>query len=143
MGMAAYVSVRFASVTDGLSNTIYYTEQAGKPIRYSHGSHALTTILATDSDSWSLQETIWSGLTAGDFEPCSGDGLTPFYLSPLPQNSTCRINCSNLYSPFGFHPGGVNIGLADGSVRFLKETVNQSIFAALCSYNGGEIVGDY
>jgi prepilin-type N-terminal cleavage/methylation domain-containing protein/prepilin-type processing-associated H-X9-DG protein len=143
MGMAAYVTVGFASVTDGLSNTILFTEQAGKPIRYSHGGRAISTILATDPDAWTLQQTIWSGITGGDFEPCSGDGLTPFYVSPLPVNGTCRINCSNLYSPFSFHPGGVNTALGDGSVRFLKETINQATFAALCSYNGGEIVGDY
>jgi prepilin-type N-terminal cleavage/methylation domain-containing protein/prepilin-type processing-associated H-X9-DG protein len=143
MGMAAYLTVRFSSVTDGLSNTFLYTEQAGKPIRYTHGGHALTTILATDPDSWTLQQTIWSGIDGGDFEPCSGDGLTPFYASPLPANGTCRINCGNLYSPYSFHPGGVNVGLADGSVRFIKETLNQSTFAALVSYNGGEVVGDY
>ena len=142
MGMNAYRTVGFASVTDGLSNTILFTEQAGKPIRYSHGGRAGSTMHAADPDSWSLQQAIWAGLIGAGYEPCSGDGLTPFFADPRSINATCRINCSNIYSPFGFHPGGVNFAAADGSVHFLKETVNQGTFAALCSYEGGEIVGD-
>jgi len=136
-------TVGFASITDGLSNTILFTEQAGRPIRYSHGGRAGAAIKATDPDAWAAQQAIWAGLVGAGFEPCSGDGLTPYYADPRPENAVCRVNCGNTYSPYSFHPGGVNIALADGSVRFLKESVNQATFAALCSYKGGEIVGDY
>ena len=136
-------TLSFASITDGLSNTMLYTEQAGRPIRYSHGGRAGGTMTATDPDNAQLQQAIWAGLVGSGFNPCSGDGLTPWYADPQPQNAVCRINCSNVQSPFSFHPGGVNLALADGSVRFLKESVNIATFAALVSYNGGEIVGDY
>lgn len=136
-------TLSFASITDGLSNTMLYTEQAGRPIRYSHGGRAGGTMTATDPDNAQLQQAIWAGLVGSGFNPCSGDGLTPWYADPQPQNAVCRINCSNVQSPFSFHAGGVNLALADGSVRFLKESVNIATFAALVSYNGGEIVGDY
>ncbi len=142
-GMGSTSTLSFASITDGLSNTMLYTEQAGRPIRYSHGGRAGATMKATDSDNAQLQQAIWAGLVGAGFNPSSGDGLTPYYADPQRQNAVCRINCSNVQSPFGFHPGGVNIALADGSVRFLKESVNIATFAALCSYKGGEIVGDY
>ncbi len=39
-----------------------------------------------------------------------------------------------------FHPGGVNVLLGDGSVRFLKDTINGSVWRALGSPGGGEII---
>jgi prepilin-type N-terminal cleavage/methylation domain-containing protein len=38
------------------------------------------------------------------------------------------------------HPGGVQILLGDGSVRFLKESIELRALAALCTRAGGEIV---
>ena len=39
-----------------------------------------------------------------------------------------------------FHPGGVNMLLCDGSVRFVKDTVNVVTWRAIGSRNFGEIV---
>ncbi len=39
------------------------------------------------------------------------------------------------------HPGGANVGLADGSVRFLKQTINPAIMQGLGTRAGGEVVG--
>ena len=39
-----------------------------------------------------------------------------------------------------FHPGGVNALFADGSVRFVKNTVNVATWQALGSRNGGEVI---
>src|SRR5262249_39694053 len=38
------------------------------------------------------------------------------------------------------HPGGANVSLADGSVRFLKNNLNEAVLRALLSPAGGEIV---
>ena len=42
--------------------------------------------------------------------------------------------------PSSYHPGGVNLMLGDGSVRFIKETVALSVWRALSTRNGGEVV---
>lgn len=38
------------------------------------------------------------------------------------------------------HPGGVNVGLADGSVRFVKDTINPFTWYAVATPDGGEVV---
>lgn len=40
-----------------------------------------------------------------------------------------------------YHPGGVNILLADGSVRFVKSSIDGNTWRALGSINGAEVVG--
>jgi prepilin-type N-terminal cleavage/methylation domain-containing protein/prepilin-type processing-associated H-X9-DG protein len=39
-----------------------------------------------------------------------------------------------------FHPGGVNMLAADGSVKFIKDTVNQTAYWAFGTKAGGEVV---
>lgn len=41
------------------------------------------------------------------------------------------------------HPGGVNAGLADGSVQFIADTIDVNVFRALGTRAGGEIVTNY
>jgi prepilin-type processing-associated H-X9-DG protein len=38
------------------------------------------------------------------------------------------------------HPGGVNVLFADGSVKFIKDTVNASTWRALGTIAGGEVI---
>ncbi|MGL4553071.1 MAG: H-X9-DG-CTERM domain-containing protein, partial [Gemmataceae bacterium] len=41
------------------------------------------------------------------------------------------------------HPGGVNAVLMDGSVRFVRDAVGPSVWRALATRAGGEVIGDY
>ncbi len=38
------------------------------------------------------------------------------------------------------HPGGVNVGFCDGSVKFIKDTVSLATWAAIATKNYGEII---
>jgi len=42
--------------------------------------------------------------------------------------------------PSSNHPGGVNVALADGSVRFMKDSINPQTWWALGSRAGGEVI---
>jgi prepilin-type processing-associated H-X9-DG protein len=41
---------------------------------------------------------------------------------------------------YSFHPGGVNALFGDGSVRFLKESLNVVVQRSLITLNGGEAI---
>ena len=46
----------------------------------------------------------------------------------------------DLARPSSNHPGGVNVLLCDGSVKFIKDTINQRSWWALGTKAGGEVV---
>jgi prepilin-type processing-associated H-X9-DG protein len=45
------------------------------------------------------------------------------------------------FPPGSNHPGGVNMCFADGSVKFIKNTINLQTWWAIGTRNGGEVVG--
>jgi prepilin-type processing-associated H-X9-DG protein len=42
---------------------------------------------------------------------------------------------------FGHHPGGTIFGFADGSVRFIKESVDPKLMEKILTRDGGEVIG--
>ncbi|MDR3639251.1 MAG: DUF1559 domain-containing protein [Isosphaeraceae bacterium] len=98
------------------------------------------------------------GSTASSTSGNNGDHWVytyPWYVSELGYihlggpNSTSCTNPADGYSyvgplgsapPTSNHSGGVNIANADGSVRFVKDTVNLTTWWALGTRNGGEVI---
>jgi prepilin-type processing-associated H-X9-DG protein len=63
-----------------------------------------------------------------------------------PNKPACALSMAfgtadSFIGPSSMHPGGVNVVMMDGSVRFLKDSVNLAAWLGLGSRNGGEIVG--
>jgi len=105
--------------------------------------------------------TSWFALTAGTNNLINNTGQNWAVGSPaytmfntiVPPNSTqykwgsCRNGCSGC-SPDGSsyvnassnHSGGVNALLADGSVRFVKNTIAQTVYWALGTRANGEVI---
>ena len=46
-----------------------------------------------------------------------------------------------VFIPKSKHPGGINVGMCDGSVRFVKNTISVLIFRAISTSKGNESVG--
>ena len=38
------------------------------------------------------------------------------------------------------HPGGINVLLGDGSVRFVKNSINMPVWLGLNTISGGEVI---
>jgi prepilin-type N-terminal cleavage/methylation domain-containing protein/prepilin-type processing-associated H-X9-DG protein len=64
--------------------------------------------------------------------------------SQYPNCRTCSWqgdwDCDGMYGLSSYHPGGGNVLMADGSVKFLKSTTNQTVIWALGSRDQGEVV---
>ena len=115
-------------MTDGTSNTLLVVEKAGSPGRFVKGK-----AMGTPGGAYN-----WYGPWAGDL----GIAHNLYTVNPDGSFSTpgpCVMNCVNEFQAYSFHPGGVNVGLADGSVRFLRESVSVPALAALATRAGGEV----
>lgn len=112
---------KFATVTDGLSNTIFYVECAGRPDSYVMGKQTGSNNVGASAWADSENEIGLDG--------CN-NGSTP---------GIQAINCTNSGEVYAFHSGGANIGLCDGSVRFVSQSVSIRIFAAMVTAKAGEI----
>ena len=58
-----------------------------------------------------------------------------------PSGAPVFINGNNNGELYSFHTGGINVCMADGSVRFISQTISAATFAALVTAQGGDIVG--
>jgi prepilin-type N-terminal cleavage/methylation domain-containing protein/prepilin-type processing-associated H-X9-DG protein len=136
-------TVKFAAIRDGLSNTMMTSE-----------------ILV--GQGWNLHGFSWWGYApqfTGLYPPNSSQPdvmQSKSYCSvpgSNPQGVTCvgatgTQSAGGLYSgglgmdniPRSKHPGGVNAGMCDGSVRFIKNSVNIYTFQGLSSSQGGEVI---
>ena len=60
------------------------------------------------------------------------------YTNSEDTNWWCGTLCSA--APTSNHPGGVNVGFGDGSVKFIKDTVAMQTWWALGTRSGGEVI---
>jgi prepilin-type processing-associated H-X9-DG protein len=114
---------RLAAITDGTAQTLLVTEYAGRPHLWRAGRPV--SGIYVSASAW-----VGGPLTFG--QGSSYDGTTK--LGP------CAINCTNDREVYSFHPDGANAVFADGSVHFLKASINIRIFARLVTRAGGEVL---
>ncbi len=68
------------------------------------------------------------------------DSLFPFNACRLACGPGCCMDNSTSYPATSAHPGGVNVLMADGSVKFIKNTVSRVTYWALGTRAGTEVV---
>jgi prepilin-type processing-associated H-X9-DG protein len=70
--------------------------------------------------------------------------LGTLILPPNPKISNCDhtggLANPGMFNMSSYHPGGANALFCDGSVKFLKDSTNQTVIWALGSRGNGEIV---
>jgi prepilin-type N-terminal cleavage/methylation domain-containing protein/prepilin-type processing-associated H-X9-DG protein len=90
---------------------------------------------------WTNGGVYYSGVTTA--VPPNTNVTSPGFNGPFDWVSVDENNGGPTYaslSASGYHPGGVNTLLADGSVKFVKNTVNGDTWRALGSVAGGEVI---
>ncbi len=116
-------TVSIASVTDGTSNTLAVGESLGAQ--------------RADNNFWQF-----NAATNGTTVPINFV-TARIVCQDGQQFGSADWGCRFSYSNTGFkskHPGGANFLFADGSVHFLKQTINMHTYCALGSRNGGEVI---
>jgi prepilin-type N-terminal cleavage/methylation domain-containing protein/prepilin-type processing-associated H-X9-DG protein len=135
------------SITDGTSNTILFTEFAGKMEMYLTGyKDSGVTLLGVPQAPYPQPTTgalLYGGLGgwgdpamgADELWGSSADGTSG-------PNGPCLMNCSNNFGMYSFHTGGCNAVFADGSVHFLTQGIPANVLIALTTMQGGETTAD-
>ncbi len=107
-----------AAITDGTSNTMMIGEDVG---------------VMNDHNAWSYA----NGANGTCAIPLN---LGNLLIQPAGQNVTPG-NWPNVYSFRSMHTGGANFGLADGSVRFVRASMDLTTYRNASSFAGGEVLG--
>jgi prepilin-type N-terminal cleavage/methylation domain-containing protein/prepilin-type processing-associated H-X9-DG protein len=164
----SYSDVAF--ISDGTSNTIAFVERnrgrgdgsSGKPgdVWTGVGIAGFPTYViqnAADQDYLkgtaiptcnNFAKTNAPGYTWGGWTWAGGEytnAVTNFVLTPNSPNKDCSP-WGGVGTGYGFfsarssHPGGVNVLLADGSVKFIKDSISPPTWYALATAQGGETI---
>ncbi len=158
-GVFAQVPVRIADITDGTSNTAAFSEST-------LGNGAAVTGVPTDPQT--IRRVVLEVAGGNDPTPTdcqSGNGVwnprrgeqwinghfgNTLYNHFYTPNQTAKWDCGNashnkaLTSARSAHSGGVNLLLCDGSVRFVRDSVPETVWRAVGTRAGGEVVpGDF
>lgn len=129
-----------ASVKDGLSNTTLILEHAGGDVHFNGSEQLPSTDLTMDQPgAWGT----WAGWCAFQIQGFPTFGLSNPYPTNAgtPAGTDCAINCNNSQGVYGFHLGGANIAMGDGSVRFFSVSLSVNTLLNMATKNGGEPLG--
>jgi prepilin-type N-terminal cleavage/methylation domain-containing protein/prepilin-type processing-associated H-X9-DG protein len=156
-GAFAQVPTRIADITDGTSNTAAFSESLV-------GNGAAVTAAPADSRQAALVVLEVAGGNDPTPADCAagngtwsarrgeqwinghyGNTLYNHFYQPNARAWDCGNGSHNkgLTAARSQHPGGVNVLLCDGSVRFVSDGVDLAAWRALATRAGGEVVGDY
>ena len=128
-GVFTYQNSRqLRDITDGTSNTIAFGETANGLIPESMGRYG-TNIWAWGG--FNPGESCWISTAYGVNPQKRMPLATTYYISRYVPSPGLTISAS----ASSFHPGGANHGMADGSVRFIKDTVATWPYNAAGTYS--------
>lgn len=105
-------------IIDGTSNTIMVGEISWEGVQGTSASGTFRTWLRGASGT-----------------ACGSAKNIEFGINVVPYNGSNNFNDVSMGS---MHPGGANFSVADGSVRFISETVDMALYLAAASMNGKE-----
>ena len=117
--LSQYRPGKFRDVSDGLSNTIAVVERSGKPIFLVNGKPNITP-----------------GNPNADYPGQVGWSASNTFSWSINKNGI-GVNESNVGGIYSLHPGGANVGIADGSVRFLSDSTDFETLVRLYGRSDG------
>ncbi len=139
---------RMAEITDGMSNTGFIWECSARPDIWLNGKKIFAGAndqgfcwadsdgpFSVDMTNPSATVADYVGTVAGPNVFWPKNNINPANLAKYSQ----FMNASNDNEVYSFHPGGTNVCFADGSVRFIRSTLDAKNLAAMVTAHGGEV----
>ena len=128
-----------AAVTDGLSNTVFASEKTpfladatwvGIIPGYRHFAHNAFASLGTGGAGVNYDYP--GAILASHSGPSLYESPEVIHPPNSPTGHTDEF--------YALHPGGANVLMGDGSVRFIKQSINLRTWQAMCSRAVGEVI---
>jgi len=127
---------RMADITDGTTNTVFLGEHTSKLSDKSWagivvGAYVHPKITSPDNgaETAATLVLVHSGPAGGETDALGNPIIHP------PNFPTIHVGQMQAE-----HPGGANVILGDGSVRFIPEVVNREVFSYMSSMAEGEVI---
>ena len=117
--------IKLADITDGLSKTTLILERAGLPDHYFNNGGTIEPHDPPQFRTWG-NVGLWA---------ISAERLLNHLRS---QAGVAIVGGDNLHGLYSFHPGGAHVALVDGSVQFIRNTIDTKSMFALVTRTGGE-----
>lgn len=163
---------RIADITDGTSNTVMWAECLLGDLQDSTGGLPPYPYRRIGSWSGTTSASPPPGFTAGGGVISNPDlstvvpGITSYvglrtrrggqwirgvayatlhngYLTPNSRIPDVGVHGRGFFAARSLHTGGANFGFADGSVRFLSDSIDVAVYRAAHSRNGGEAISEF
>jgi prepilin-type processing-associated H-X9-DG protein len=133
-------------VTDGLSNTVIVAEQSGRvgsaDFRGNYHGGWRGWSPTTSTTGFDIVKTAGahhvSGVTTVAFRINSSSSQSGGNTLPA---SNATYSANTIIN--SFHPGGIHCVFADGSVRFVADTIEFQTLGRICVRNDGQAAGDF
>ncbi len=149
----ANMNVRLADIVDGTSNTAAFSEHLKGDFNQNLSSERSDTFRpgtypATPDQAVALcKATNVFDLSLQGVSDVGAPWIygyhstTCYWHSGPPNGRSCMFPPSRIMTTANSnHPGGVNVGMADGSVKFFKDGINIATWRAIGTRSSGEIV---
>jgi prepilin-type processing-associated H-X9-DG protein len=139
-GTSGQYVFNFSTISDGLTNTLLASETVvgqGKSAGQYNAPYDLRGF-----SWWGSASTFTGWMTPNSTLPDVLEASS-YCIYPYPNNPPCTQPTSTLLrmnAARSRHPGGVNATMADGSVKFFKNSISLNVWRALSSTHGAEIV---
>jgi prepilin-type N-terminal cleavage/methylation domain-containing protein len=136
--MAGQPVVPFAAITDGLSNTMLASEAivgvgTGGQYNAPYDLRGFT---------WWQDASVYTAWLAPNSPLPDAMESGSYCVYPYQGNPPCTV--TSIVGAYNAarsrHPGGVSVLMGDGTVRFIKNSINLATYQALSTTRGGEII---
>lgn len=122
-----------ASFPGGVSNVIFFTERYGNCTNTNNTSEVYTSLWADSTNEWRpvfCTNSLTRTPAAAGYPACALFQVQPNWLT--------GCDASTAQSP---HSGGIQVGMGDGSVRFVNASISAATWATACNPQAGVPLG--